>query len=354
MKSNHRKVIRDYLIGWFIAGLIWQLLWTTDRVAENSIEATMYGRLTVFISGWLIQGIGYAILHLFIEHYIKGRVLFAKLITWTLTLQFLTALTLLTGIFYLFRYLEIIPPDLSLGTFYEQTGVWVAFIYALLVNFTIVLFIYINMMLGEGNLWRMITGRFYTPRVEERIFMFLDLRSSTTIAEGLGHIKYSRLIQDCFHDLAVVHDYKAEIYQYVGDEAVLVWNVKDGLEDNNCLNTFYAFQDILNSRADYYQLNYRVVPEFKAGINIGKVTVTEVGEFKREIAYHGDTINTAARIQGECNRLESNLLVSETLLHTLELGRDLIAELKGEIQLRGKMKSVNIFTVEKIPNEVTV
>jgi len=32
--------------------------------------------------------------------------------------------------------------------------------------------------------------------------------------------------------------------------------------------------------------------------------VAEVGEIKTEIAYHGDTINTAARIQEQCNVLK--------------------------------------------------
>ncbi|MEM8565385.1 MAG: adenylate/guanylate cyclase domain-containing protein [Bacteroidota bacterium] len=347
MNQNNLKIIRDYLLGWLIASLIWQLLWTTDRVQENALEATFNGRVTVFLLGWLFQGIGFSILHLFIDRYIKGRVLFIKLVAYTLTLQLFTGITLITSIFYLLRLIEIIGPEASFSRFIEQIIVRVAIIYALLVNFSIVLFIYINRMLGKGNLWRMITGKFYTPRVEEMIFMFLDLRGSTTIAEELGHVTYSRLIQDCFYDLAVVHDFKAEIYQYVGDEAVLVWRAQEGLESNNCILTFYAFLDQINSRSDYYKANYNMVPEFKAGVNMGKVTVTEVGEYKREIAYHGDAINTAARIQGQCNRLGSNLLISEIVLNSLKLDEYISADLKGEMKLRGKIESINIYSIEK-------
>ncbi|MEM7109517.1 MAG: adenylate/guanylate cyclase domain-containing protein, partial [Bacteroidota bacterium] len=78
-----------------------------------------------------------------------------------------------------------------------------------------------------------------------------------------------------------------------------------------------------------------------------KVTVTEVGEFKREIAYHGDAINTAARIQGECNQLESNLLVSETIVEELELEEDLSAELKGKVKLKGKIEPINIYAITR-------
>lgn len=48
---------------------------------------------------------------------------------------------------------------------------------------------------GSGNLRKMLTGEFFRPKEENRIFMFLDLRSSTSMAEILGHIKYSELIQ---------------------------------------------------------------------------------------------------------------------------------------------------------------
>jgi len=75
---------------------------------------------------------------------------------------------------------------------------------------------------GAKVIRNLISGKYHRPREETRIFLFLDLRSSTTMAEKLGHVLYSRLIQDCFRDLtecAIAHE--VEIYQYVGDEAVL-------------------------------------------------------------------------------------------------------------------------------------
>ena len=42
------------------------------------------------------------------------------------------------------------------------------------------------------------TGYYQKPKEESKIFMFLDLQSSSKIAELLGHEKYSDFIQDCF------------------------------------------------------------------------------------------------------------------------------------------------------------
>ena len=68
--------------------------------------------------------------------------------------------------------------------------------------------------------------------------MFLDLKSSTTHAEQLGHIKYSQLIQDCFYELTeVVTRREAQIYQYVGDEIVLTWPYEKGIKNKSSVTS---------------------------------------------------------------------------------------------------------------------
>ena len=60
----------------------------------------------------------------------------------------------------------------------------------------------------------------------------MDLKSSTTYAEKLGHIKYSQLLQDFFSDLTdVVSQFNVQVYQYVGDEAVISWDKEEGAEN---------------------------------------------------------------------------------------------------------------------------
>ncbi|MBL4662202.1 MAG: adenylate/guanylate cyclase domain-containing protein [Flavobacteriaceae bacterium] len=348
MKSKYWKIVRSYFVGWFIAMLLWELLRNTDQIPLHLTENSLSERIISFAMSWGSQALCYGVLHVFIDRYIKGRIPFARLLMVTLVLQIFVGLIILIVMFSLFKFVGVLESSLSLSEFILQPLIIVAFIYAIVTNFVIVLFIYILLLLGEGNLLKMMRGKFYKPKVEERVFMFVDLRDSTTIAEKLGHIKYSLLIQDCFYDLAVVHNYGAEICQYVGDEAVLVWPVKEGYKYINCINAFYAFQECIKKRKDHYMKEYNMVPEFKAGVNMGKITITEVGEFKREIAYYGDTINTAARIQGECNRLNSDLLISEAILNQIPIEPWLTASLKGQVQLKGKSKVISIYAIEKV------
>lgn len=212
-----------------------------------------------------------------------------------------------------------------------------------------------NSMFGPGILFKVITGKYHHPKEEERIFMFLDLKSSTTYAERLGHVLYSELIQDCFYDLTdAVQAHNVSIYQYVGDEAVLTWHVKAGLANLNCIEAFYSFENSIQARAGYYFNKYDLVPAFKAGVNVGLVMVAEVGVVKKEIAYHSDVLNTAARIQGRCNEFGKRLLISEILRQRIadQLEGRYNVETVGTVSLKGKQEKITIHSVEPTDEEM--
>ena len=271
--------------------------------------------------------------------------------------------TLLIGVFtYLAAIILLVTLGLSAFTEIRQTELnWAVYtgyvfssemvlliFYLFIIGFIIDFIKEVDKKFGPGNLWKMIKGEFYHPKEENRIFMFLDLKSSTTIAEKLGHQKYSQFIQRCFQDVSdLVVEYQATIYQYVGDEIVLTWTIEDGLSRMNCIRFYFAYRDFLRTKKDYYESRFGLVPEFKAGLEMGRVMVAEVGEIKREIAYHGDVLNTAARIQGCCNEFGKGILISENLEKSIEgLSADNI-ELMGDIQLKGKNKHVRIFAINE-------
>jgi len=92
-------------------------------------------------------------------------------------------------------------------------------------------------------------GKYRTPREEERIFMFMDLKSSTSTAERLGHLKYSAFIRDCFSDIdQVLYPHCAQIYQYVGDEVVIMWPEQEGLRNQFCVRFYFAVKDQFRKR----------------------------------------------------------------------------------------------------------
>jgi adenylate cyclase len=204
-----------------------------------------------------------------------------------------------------------------------------------------------NKKFGHGVLIPLLMGKYRQPQEENRLFMFMDLKSSTTHAENLGHLKYSAMIRDCFMDInRVLIRYQGEIYQYVGDEIVVNWLMIKRFNPVQSVDFFFAVKQRFQSRKEHYHSKYGFLPEFKAGIHSGIVTAVEVGEIKRDIAYHGDTINTAARIQQVCNQYQQSLLISgETIGKTGDQHTyDFIPI--GELALRGKLKPTKIFGVQ--------
>ena len=190
-------------------------------------------------------------------------------------------------------------------------------------------------------------GRYRRPRGEERVFLFMDLEDSTGTAEALGHRRYSALIQECFRDLTtVVLRHEAVIYQYVGDEVVLSWSGQQARSPEKSVRAFFAYREMLAAKAEHYQATFGATPRFRGGIDMGEVTVTEVGDVKREIVYHGDVLNTAARL------LEASKGHGDRLMVSRSVGAEAVAEgvasatWEGELELRGKRERVSAYGLE--------
>ena len=221
------------------------------------------------------------------------------------------------------------------------------FIFSFLFIVLILFVLQIILLIGKANFFRLMLGLYHQPREISRIFMFVDLKGSTTIAEKLTNKAFSSLIKDCFDDVSdAIMMFSGEIYQYVGDEIVVAWPIRKN--NLNCILSFFKMEEIIKTNREHYQSKYGLVPEFKAGIHVGKVVMTAVGKQKRELVYHGDVLNTTSRIEGKCNELNQKLLISEELLNYINLANDFIIEKKDEIELRGKAQKLCLYGVRQV------
>jgi adenylate cyclase len=207
----------------------------------------------------------------------------------------------------------------------------------------------ISIMLGWKVLMNVMLGRYKQQKSNLRIFMFLDIKSSTGLAEQLGAKKYSALLQDFFTDVNdPVLATGGEVYQYVGDEVVITWPHDEKLANKRVVDCFFLIREKMEERKEYYLENYGIVPDFKAGIHSGRAIVTEVGDLQKEVVYHGDVLNTASRLQSECNRFNQKLLVSKAFVASVDLEDDYKVEFLGTHLLRGKQNKIEIYTIKKI------
>lgn len=200
--------------------------------------------------------------------------------------------------------------------------------------------------LGHAVLMNFFTGKYHKPIEEERVFLFSDMKSSTTIAERLGHIRYFELLKEYYSDFSdAIVGHSGEIYQYVGDEIIISWKYSDGIKNGNCIGCFLAMKDDLKKREDWYRDTFGIAPTFKAGMHIGKVTTGEIGALKKEIIFTGDVLNTTARIQGLCNTFKTDLLLSEDLVLKLSHQENYGFKAAGNHRLKGKEERMELYTL---------
>lgn len=202
--------------------------------------------------------------------------------------------------------------------------------------------------IGQGVLVNFIRGKYHSPKEEDRIFMFLDMKSSTAIAEQLGHRKYFELLKEYYDTLSkAVITHAGEIYQYVGDEMVISWKYKNGIQNNNCVECFFSMKEDLQIQHTEFQEKFGIKPEFKAGLHLGTVTTGEIGSIKKEIIFTGDVLNATARIQSLCNTLEVDILISKDILSVLHLTSKFQITSLGTQELRGKLTAKELFTIQQ-------
>ena len=353
MASHWIRNVYIFTSGWVISLLVWRLIRISGLKA--SLEAfnmaqTNFNYFLFILIVSLVAGLIFGSVQYYYEHIFNRKVSFKRLFVSAIAVHVIVMLLLYIGLFFLIRFSKTFP-NLTFSEFILNASLAVNLLYSLIINSLIVFTLYLGKLFGQGTLIKMITGKFYHPKEELRLFMFLDLQSSTLIAEKLGHIKYSALIQDCFHDLSVLEKTKASVYQYVGDEVVLTWLLKSNASVDpiiDSLNTFYVYKKYLEERKEYYLKRYGLVPEFKAGLHQGLVTTVEVGSLKKEIAYHGDTMNIASRIQGLCKAYGEEFLISEVVWKSIKNQKGFIFKKVDQTTLQGKTETTKIYAVEKV------
>jgi adenylate cyclase len=317
-----------------------------------SVPANFSAMLLIATILGVLYGVSLGLAEYYLDRTIFRRLTLGRVIIFK-TVMSVTLLAFLLSVlrFVLFDFL--IAPSLYLSGATLNDRSWdylfsLLLIYYFFMTLVISFINQVNKKYGPGVLVPLLLGRYRNPKEEERIFMFMDLKSSTATAEKLGHLKYSAFIRDCFADInEVLYPFSAQVYQYVGDEVVVMWPEREGLKNNVCIGFYFACKKQFETRSEYYTSHYGFLPAFKAGLHIGKVTVVEIGEIKRDIAYHGDTLNTTARIQSVCNEFEKDFLASEYMMKRIGTVENIKTEHLGMILLRGKTNEVGIVSVSQ-------
>jgi adenylate cyclase len=211
-----------------------------------------------------------------------------------------------------------------------------------------ILLLQISRLVGDRTLRDIVLGRYHRSRSEERFFLFVDIVGSTPLAERVGTDAVHRFLGEVFRLASdPIDEHHGDVHQYVGDEVVITWTVADGRA--RPLACFFAIERALEGAASGFERDFGAVPRLRAALHAGPVITGEVGGSRRAIVYHGDVMNTTARIEQATRDLGRRFLASEEAVTRLEgLGGFELEDL-GRRELRGRAAPVRLYAITTRP-----
>jgi len=236
----------------------------------------------------------------------------------------------------------------SLVQVLSSQEIMIFFIFMFISSFLITFARSVSKKFGSRVLINSVLGKYQDPTEEERIFMFIDLKSATTLAEELGHFSYSGFLRDYFQLLSnCCVENRGEVYQFAGDGVILTWTMASCRRRARPVLCYFDAVQCFRKTRRRFEKKYGTYPHFKAALHVGRVVSTEVGNYGSEMAYHGDALNTTARLQSLCNLLKRDALMSETFVRKMPHLEGYTAEPQGSFQLKGKNRDLEVFSLEE-------
>ena len=179
--------------------------------------------------------------------------------------------------------------------------------------------------------------------------LFADIRSFTTISEGLAPDELVESLNKYFEYMVdEITEHGGIVDKYIGDAIMAFFGAPVQHKDDP-LQAVLAGLDMIEKLKVFniwQKKNGRDEFKIGIGINYGVVTIGNIGsEKKMDYTVIGDMVNIASRMEGLTKLYHEPLLISESLFR--EVSRELPCRIIDKVIVKGKTKSVNIYSVRK-------
>ncbi len=190
----------------------------------------------------------------------------------------------------------------------------------------------------------------YLPSTRERrqdvSILFGDLEGFTAFSERASSAEVAAVLNAYWGAAAplLTRRFGGEIEKFIGDGIVATFNGRGDQPDHalRAARAALALQRAVNELAD----ERRGWPRLRIGVNSGEVVVREVGG-EGHVAYPvvGDTVNTAARLEGLAP--SGGVLIGAATRAELPAGT--VVEARSGLTMKGKSDPVNAYVLVAVP-----
>ena len=183
--------------------------------------------------------------------------------------------------------------------------------------------------------------------ITETAILFTDIRSFTTLAEGMDPEAVVDLLNNHFETMSnCVVSYGGMVNKFIGDAIMALFGVPVSMNNpaEAALKTGIAMRLAQPGLNSALKLNNMPAIKTGIGIHIGKVLAGNIGcSTRMEYTVIGDAVNLASRIEGVTKMLKAPLIISDAVYRALpDPGKYKLREIDS-VLVKGKSVPVVLY-----------
>jgi adenylate cyclase len=181
--------------------------------------------------------------------------------------------------------------------------------------------------------------------------MFTDIRGFTAFSEQAQPQRVIQLLNEYFGEMIdAIFAQDGTLVGYRGDGLLAVFGAPIALDDHadRALAAAREMLEVRLPRFNSWLREHRLGGPFEMGIglNSGPFMSGNVGSARQlEYTVHGDTVNTAARLEAMTKSTRRSLLMAESTYRGLSRPPDDL-DFVGQFEVRGKRSMISLWTLE--------
>jgi len=172
-------------------------------------------------------------------------------------------------------------------------------------------------------------------------FLFTDVRGFTAMSEKLEPEQVTEIMNQALTIQAnAVKEYGGMVDKYIGDAMMAIFNAPIDLPNHETAAVFCAKE--IQEKIKQADINV----EIGVGVNTGYAVVGNMGSDTRfDYTAIGDAVNLAARLESSTKEVGEDIVIGYDTVSANNFNDQIVLKELKSIKVKGKEKSVNIYTI---------